>query len=686
MKKTAIVLSLSTVLLLAESQVIDLTPISVVATGIEKSIVEQPLSIATKGEEEIKLDQVIFQKDLLNSLSGVHIEQTGSVIGHTTAIRMPENKSSYYLFMQDGIPVQSSGFFNHNGLAYTTFQTATSVEVLKGAGTALHGSDAVAAVIDVESLKKPSKNKEISIKGMAGSNGYGSGSVNMSDTIDEDSAYRASVGYMHSDGWRDHTTSDRFEANIRYDQTINNDNDVKIIFNTSITDAEQADSFEDYSYIENGSTKASDNPGYFEALENTEVGRKFDYARLSAEWNNYSFNDLEIALTPYVRYNRNRYVATWEKNYPSNDNKLSTFGLLQKNTYDASWGRLIGGFDAEYTKSSLNYNQDFDYTVSGYGGATYSEGPLYDYDVEYMAVAPYIHAEYDITKAIMLTAGLRYDYNHYDYTNNLAADSTDSSGVYYRPADRTDNFSHLSPKLSLSYQPAKDMNLYLRYANGFRIPQASRLYSMKAGYEEVTLDPETSNTYELGIKKLFGNKSYTELAVYYMDIDDTITRYRDSVTNDYYYDNGGSTIHKGIEATGQLQATESWAARLAYSYSKHNYVNNNMYDDNEISMAPNHLANARIIYTPSYLKGLRVMGEWQYVGSYWMDDDHDKEYDGYNIGNLKADYVYNTNISFFGKVTNITDERYAVSASNGWSESYSPGDPRQFYAGLEYRW
>ena len=686
MKKTAIVLSLSTVLFLAESQVIDLTPISVVATGIEKSIVEQPLSIATKGEEEIKLDQVIFQKDLLNSLSGVHIEQTGSVIGHTTAIRMPENKSSYYLFMQDGIPVQSSGFFNHNGLAYTTFQTATSVEVLKGAGTALHGSDAVAAVIDVESLKKPSKNKEISIKGMAGSNGYGSGSVNMSDTIDEDSAYRASVGYMHSDGWRDHTTSDRFEANIRYDQTINNDNDVKIIFNTSITDAEQADSFEDYSYIENGSTKASDNPGYFEALENTEVGRKFDYARLSAEWNNYSFNDLEIALTPYVRYNRNRYVATWEKNYPSNDNKLSTFGLLQKNTYDASWGRLIGGFDAEYTKSSLNYNQDFDYTVSGYGGATYTEGPLYDYDVEYMAVAPYIHAEYDITKAIMLTAGLRYDYNHYDYTNNLAAESTDSSGVYYRPADRTDNFSHLSPKLSLSYQPAKDMNLYLRYANGFRIPQASRLYSMKAGYEEVTLDPETSNTYELGIKKLFGNKSYTELAVYYMDIDDTITRYRDSVTNDYYYDNGGSTIHKGIEATGQLQATESWAARLAYSYSKHNYVNNNMYDDNEISMAPNHLANARLIYTPSYLKGLKVMGEWQYVGSYWMDDDHDKEYDGYNIGNLKADYVYNTNISFFGKVTNITDERYAVSASNGWSESYSPGDPRQFYAGLEYRW
>ena len=686
MKKTIIVLSLSAIALLAESTVIELSPVSVVATGIEESVVKQPVSIGTKGEEEIKLDQVIFQKDLLNSLAGVHIEQTGSVIGHTTAIRMPENKSAYYLFMQDGIPVQSSGFFNHNGLAYTTFQSATSVEVLKGAGTALYGSDAVAAVINVESLKTPSKKEEIIIKGMGGSNGFGSTSVEMSDTIDKNNAYRASASYMHSDGWRDNTNTDHFEANMRYDHIINDDNDLKIIFNTSITDAEQADGFEDYANIEDGSTEASDDAGYFTALENTDIKREFDYARLSVEWTNYSVDGVEMTLTPYIRYNRNQYVATWEKNYPSNDNELTTFGLLQKNTYDESWGRIIGGFDAEYTNSSLKYNQDFDFTVSGWGGATYTEGALYDYDVAYMAIAPYLHAEYDITKKIMLSAGVRYDYNHYDYTNNLEEDSTDSSGVYYRPADRDDSFSHLSPKLSLSYQPVEDMNIYLRYANGFRIPQASRLYSMKAGYEEVTLDPETSNTYEIGIKKHFSEKSYTELTAYHMSVDDTITKYENATTGDDYYDNGGSTTHTGVELTAQVQATQEWAGHIAYSYSKHNYVDDDTYGDKEISMAPNHLGNARLIYTPDYLKGLRIMGEWQYVGSYWMDDDHDMEYDGYNIGNLKADYTYNEDVRIFTKVTNITDERYAVSASNGWSESYSPGDPRQFYAGLEYRW
>ena len=110
------------------------------------------------------------------------------------------------------------------------------------------------------------------------------------------------------------------------------------------------------------------------------------------------------------------------------------------------------------------------------------------------------------------------------------------------------------------------------------------------------------------------------------------------------------------------------------------------YGNNEISSAPNHLANARLIYSPSYVNGLSLMGEWQYVGTYWMDDDHEKSYGGYSIGNLKASYKYNKDIMLFTKITNITDEKYAVSASNGWSESYSPADPRQFYAGLEYRW
>lgn len=687
MKKVITSISLLTSSLLLGASNIELAPVSVIATGIEEKIVEQPLSIVKKDESEIKLDQVIFQKDLLNSLSGVRIEQTSSVIGHATSIRMPDNKGPYYLFMQDGLPVQSSGFFNHNGLAYTTFQSASSVEVLKGAGTALYGSDAVAAVINVTSLKKPSKEEEIIFKGMGGSNGYGSGSASISDTINKDSAYRANVSYMHSDGWRQHTKADRLEANIRYDAILNDENDIKLIVNTSQTDAEQADSFNDYKNIENGSTAASDDPNYFKALTLTDVKRQFDYTRVSLDWNNYSVEGIEITTTPYIRYNRNQYVATWENNLPSNDTQLFTVGLNNRSTYDDSWGKVVFGFDSEYTNSSLKYNQDFDLTTTGWGAKTYTAGALYDYDVTYFAIAPYANVDYTLSKKLLLRAGLRFDYNKFDYTNNLADNSYDSSGTYYRVADRSDSFSHLSPKLSLSYKLNTQNNLYARYANGFRIPQATTLYSMKKGYEQVSLKPETSNTYEIGYKNLLGNKGFFEVALYYMTIDDTITRYENSA-GIRYYNNGGTTLHKGIETTFDYQLSNEWASHLAYSYSKHTYDNDPTYGDNEMQAAPNHLANARIIYSPNYLHGLRIMPEWQYVGSYWMDDSHTvDEYNGYSIGNLKADYQYTKDLRVFTKVTNITDKKYAVSSSYAYGKSdYTPGDPRSFYAGIEYKW
>ena len=686
MKRT-VLFSLTAASLLAADSLYDIAPVSITATGIEEKVVTQPLSIDKKPKSEIELDQVVFQKDLLNSISGVRIEQTGSVIGHMTAIRMPLNTGPYYLFMQDGIPVQSSGFFNHNGLAYTTFQTADNVEVIKGAGTALYGSDAVAAVVNVNSVAAPAKQKEIKVRGMGGSYGYGSGFVSMSDS-DEKSGYRANVHYMHSDGWRKHTKTDRFEANFRYDQTLNDDNDIKVIFNASSTDAQQADSFNDYKNIEDGSKEASDDPDYFTALEKTDVKRQFDFARLSLEWNNYSVDDLEITMIPYIRYNRNQYVATWVSNLPSNDNKLTTFGLLNRNTYESKKAKVIFGFDSEYTDSSLRYNQDFDITTSGWGGATYLQGALYDYDVAYLAVAPYVTGDYHFTNEFMLRAGLRYDYNRFDYDNNLADDSYDASGKYFRPADRTDSFSHLSPKLALSYMATQNDDFYIRYANGFRIPQASRLYSMKAGYESVTLDPETSNTYEVGYKHQFDAKrGFFEVALYYMSIDDTITRYKNDATGTYYYANGDTTIHKGIETSLDYWFTKEWRGYAAYSYSKHTYDNDAQYGDNEMAQAPNHLANVRLTYKPAYIKGLRIMPQWQYVGSYWMDDDHTHEYEGYSIGHLKVDYKYNKSLRVFAKVTNITDKRYAVNARYAYGKTdYTPGDPRSYYGGLEYRW
>jgi len=61
----------------------------------------------------------------------------------------------------------------------------------------------------------------------------------------------------------------------------------------------------------------------------------------------------------------------------------------------------------------------FDYTPSGWGSPV-PQGEIYNYDVDYMALAPYLRLEQPLGDDLLLTAGLRYDSNRFDYTNNLA--------------------------------------------------------------------------------------------------------------------------------------------------------------------------------------------------------------------------------------------------------------------------
>ena len=667
--------------LFAQDSIVELSQISVTETKQEEQNLIIASSISKKDKNEIDLDQASTQKELLNSLSGVRVERTSSGVGHTTAIRMPNTTSNYYLFLQDGIPIQSSGFFNHNALAFTSFETASSVEVLKGAGSALYGSDAVAATVNVSSLEKPSKELEREIETSVGSFGFYTTKANISDTINKDSSYRANVSYTSEDGYREHTSYDRIETNFRYDTKYNDENYLKTVFNFTKSEADQADSFSDYSYIKNDSKEASNKPAFYTALNSTDIVRKFDFARLSTDWSNYSNDNLEIVVTPYIRFNENRYVATWEKNLPSNDNKIYTAGLLQRNTLGTSYGEVIFGFDTEYTESSQLTNQDFDITASR---KNYKKGALYDYDVAYTAIAPYINNKWELTDKLDFDLGARYDYNQFDYTNNLSTPK-DASGVYFRPDNRTDDFTHFSPKASLTYKLDETTTLYSRYANGFTIPTASKLYSMKSTYKESILNPEITNTYEVGFKKLFLDKSYFESSIYFMDIDDTITSSKDSSGVSYNL-NSGKSEHKGTELTLFSTLTDDISSKITYSYSEHNFVDDATYKNNEMAEAPNHTGNFRVFYSPKFMKKLTIMGEIQYVGDYYMDNENTKKYSGYEIGNIKGTYNLSKSFSVFGKVTNVTDKEYASSASRSYStDSYSPGDSRAYYTGISYK-
>ncbi|WP_156498213.1 TonB-dependent receptor plug domain-containing protein, partial [Oleiphilus sp. HI0043] len=236
------------------------------------------------------LDQANYQKDLFNSIAGVRIIQTGSTLGHKTSIRMPSNTGPYYLFLQDGIPVQSSGFFNHNGLAYTNFSTAGSAEVLKGAGTALYGSDSVAGTINVIS-QDPSLREGYTVKTEAGAHGFYRLGLAGSASLSDDSSVGIDISHSENDGWRDHTRSKRSEANITHFVSLNDNNSLKTVFAINTTEADQAGSLIGLDALKNDTESVGD----IEAALATgmDIQRKFDFARLSTEWTHLLNDEIE---------------------------------------------------------------------------------------------------------------------------------------------------------------------------------------------------------------------------------------------------------------------------------------------------------------------------------------------------------------------------------------------------------
>jgi iron complex outermembrane recepter protein len=69
-----------------------------------------------------------------------------------------------YLFLEDGIPTRATGFFNHNALYEVNIPQSGGIEVLKGPGTALYGSDAIGGIVNVLSRPAPPAPTRISAR------------------------------------------------------------------------------------------------------------------------------------------------------------------------------------------------------------------------------------------------------------------------------------------------------------------------------------------------------------------------------------------------------------------------------------------------------------------------------------------------------------------------------------------
>lgn len=683
---------------------VQLGEVTVTGTREAASKVETPVSVGIIQQRDIALTGPTHPQQILGQIPGVAVGVTNGE-GHTTAIRQPFTTSPVYLFLEDGIPTRATGFFNHNGLYEVNIPAAGGIEVIRGPGTALYGSDAIGGVVNILT-KAPSLEPEVSLSGEAGSYGWyrllGDASTGMGDH----GGARAAVNVSHTDGWRDKTAYDRYSANLRWDYAPDDASVFKTIL--GVTDIDQqtgANAPLIYSDYRDNPTKNNFSIAY----------REVEALRLSTNYDRELGNNSLLSLTPYVRKNVMELLASFSLSFDPTISKSDvwSYGLLakwRKDFPETLRARLILGVDFDYSPGS---RREDNLLVSSTGSGadrsynSYTLGTrIYDYDVTYQSVSPYVHGEISPTERLRMTAGLRYDTMSYDSENHLApgavaANVNGATRYYYQAAGTTVDFSRLSPKLGLTYALSGAAHLYASYNQSFRTPSESQLF--RAGNDAspanaqvkaenaLGLKPIKAEQYEFGLRGELAGWNYDSV-VYVLTKRDDLVSQRDLATNVTVTVNAGETEHKGIELGLGREFGPHWRFDTAVSYAKHSYVdwvtNSANFSGKEMESAPRWITDTRLTWTPQAATTAQL--EWVKIGDYWLEASNSAafgKYDGHDLINARVDHQLNKGWSVFGRVMNIGDERYADRASvSSNTRVYSPGLPRTYFAGVEAKW
>ncbi|MBU1691348.1 MAG: TonB-dependent receptor [Gammaproteobacteria bacterium] len=663
---------------------------------------ETPATVDVIKGEAIKDVRPTHPSQIMGQVPGVWINTTSGE-GHQTAIRQPLTTSAVYLYLEDGIPVRSTGFFNHNALYEVNIPQAGGIEINKGPGSALYGSDAIGGVVNVLTRPTPLK-PEADVSVDVGEFGWKRMLVSGGNT-QGDNGWRADVNLTQTDGWRTKTAYERQSGTLRWDRALGSDATLKMVAAYTNVDQDLAGS----------STLTKDDYENNPTANYTQMAlRKVKAFRISAAYERESANSL-LSITPYVRDNEMDLIANWALGYdPTIANSFNrSFGVTAKYRQDfvPYRARLVVGVDVDNSPGGRK-EKSIATTKVGSVYTAYTEGAtVYDYDVTYRGISPYIHGEMSPNDRLRLIAGLRYDDMRYDYDNKMADGATSvvitgpSTKWYGHVGDTSRSYRRFSPKLGATYVFSQELNGFANYSQAFRAPSESQLFrpsnestALRAqanAQAALDLKPVKVENYEIGLRGKAAKKLNWEASLYHMIKRDDILSVKD-VSGATMQANSGKTLHRGIEVGLGAELAQELRLDVAYSYAKHTYeewISKNSvgvnvdYSGKEMSAAPRTIANTRLSYAPGTLNGGKVALEWVRLGSYWVNDDHDAKYEGHDVFNLRANYLLDKQWEVFGSIMNLTDKRYAESTkfSNG-SVEYAPAMPRTVYAGLRYNW
>ncbi|MDU5732550.1 TonB-dependent receptor [Veillonella sp.] len=669
--------------------------ITVTATRTMEDIIKTPSAVSVVTDKDIETRRVDTVTDALQMLPGVYKSQKAN-----GGLQIRGFDSTDILVLLNGVPMNNT--FN-NGVDWEAIpvHSIERIELVRGPSSSLYGGRGVAGVINIQTKQQPKQSvKDIHWHGQIG---YGShGTLNNELGFDAQVSNRITVGMSgeqrKTDGYPGFFITGR-AANIRPSTvTVTPDNPVPQTKDGSYLLGSRGDkSFNNknlsayvtmklrdresltYSYLYTKNRYAYENPMSTITVNGAPIFSG------NVKINNQKY--VALRTSRYLGYDGLKEYHAHNLQYKNDKNKLQvTFNILDRkkdgfsSPNNPNTPNYSGpGDDSFYPGKTINFDaqkvwdrmgkhsvvaginwkkENFEQkrreltnwrNHSSFDSTTYPGG-LYEINKGATNnLALFVQDTYRPNFNWAIYTGLRidrfkkFDGQHvtYDTTNNRYDTVNHGEGSY----------TEWSPRLAIEHYVTDSLNVYASYGHSFNPPPLSQVYR----YTDVVranpnLDPERSDTFEVGMKKEWGTKTALNLSAFYVKTKDKVkyvTHYDNNGDVDYkMYENVDQETRRGIELELRHQLSSKWSVFGNYTWQmgriKHKDLpNTNASGYEEINYdIPKHIFHAGLEYTNGKWNAL---WDTQYVSRRQSVDDITGQYgssDSYFISNVAMNYKF----------------------------------------------
>jgi vitamin B12 transporter len=190
-----------------------------------------PVSVITR--EEIDARQSVALTDALQFSTGIAIGRTGPE-GGSASVFLNGGNSNFTKVLVDGVPINPPG--SAVDFSSLTLDNIDKVEIVRGAESAIYGTDAVSGVIQLFTHRGSTRTPEFSVFGEGGDFSTGRGGAQLSGLLGKFD-YSAAASYMETNGQgpNDDFINRTLSGNFGY--TFNDNNQLRLTIRNNTSDA-----------------------------------------------------------------------------------------------------------------------------------------------------------------------------------------------------------------------------------------------------------------------------------------------------------------------------------------------------------------------------------------------------------------------------------------------------------------